>query len=111
MNAKTRPEPQILLSDGGGIYIPQMFATNLVFGAQPNQWQGVSAENLDILERGPEGEEYWEAWEEVLDQAFLVSGEGRKYTLGHDGDVWAIPDGMEWSDEEEWYVWPEEEEV
>jgi hypothetical protein len=32
-------------------------------------------------------------------------------TLHQDGDLWLIPVGMEWSDEQDAYVWPEDNEV
>lgn len=37
----------------------------------------------------------------------LATLTGERWSLYQDGALWLIPDGMEWSDEQEWYVWPD----
>ena len=75
------PDNAMLLIDGAhGRYIPQMFA--FMFKAQLN---GQDARDLS----DPDSEYYWEAWEDVLNQTFII--EGVVCTLEQDGDLWAIP--------------------
>lgn len=39
--------------------------------------------------------------------AILTTLNGQRWFLYQDGALWLVPDGMEWSDKEDWYVWPE----
>jgi hypothetical protein len=39
-----------------------------------------------------------------------VTDAGICYRLHQDGDLWLVPDGMEWDDDNEWFIWPESEE-
>jgi len=69
-------EKFILLIDGHhGVYIPQIFASNF-----PTTDWGVTEEQADILLRGPDleenAEEYWDAWDTVLNNAEWHSGNG-----------------------------------
>ncbi len=76
---------EILLSDSRGVFIPQHFALFC------KNWKGVSAEQFETLERGPEpdNEWYWDTWSEVLDSAYLNLN-GKRWTLWQDGDLFAI---------------------
>lgn len=80
----------LLLDDARGIYIPQAFAE----GFDHEHWGLTHKEdkrNLDILIKGPEGDEYWEAWHEVLDRAKATDPKTKlEYTLEQDGDLWAV---------------------
>jgi len=40
--------------------------------------------------------------------AIVTDNNGVKFTLHQDGDLWLIPQGMEWSDENETFQWPED---
>jgi hypothetical protein len=83
----------LLLSDSRGVYIPRDFAD---FGAH---WDGVTAEDLEILAVGPDHEHYWDAWDAVLGAATYIDGNDNVWHLSQDGDLWAIcPDLM--TDEE-----------
>lgn len=101
-------EPLLWLSDARGIYLPQDFADS--FADRSQFVSGVSDEDWEILESGPDHEWYWEAWEDVLNSARVKDDKGFLYFVYQDGDCWLIPDGMEWSEEEDWFVWPKEEE-
>lgn len=78
-----------LLIDGNrGIYIPKLFVENYVAKYVTNRNDLLG----DLAELGnPENEEYWEAWENVLDNAKLIDDDGRECSLYQDGDLWAIP--------------------
>jgi len=106
----TKPDMLLWLSDTRGVYIPRDFA--LSFADRDKSVSGVSAEDWKVLEAGPDGKYdwYWEAWDAVCQDAVVTDEHGVKYRVYQDGDCWLVPDGMEWSDEEETFVWPGEEE-
>jgi hypothetical protein len=90
------PESAILLIDGNaGIYVPYSFAVSYALGSLDE----VDQESFDILKHGPDHDEYWEAWETVLDTCYLRGEQGGAYYLYHDCDLWAIPVGTDaWED-------------
>ena len=72
---------EILASDGHGIYLPQHVARS--YGAElfPERNNPKNADELkeciDILMSGPTNNEYWEAWEWVLDNACIKVNRSR----------------------------------
>ncbi len=82
---------ELLIDGNRGIYIPQLFAKAALSGEFILRNKQQLQEELSILANGPEEEEYWEAWEEVLDTAILLDG-GQQYTLYQEGDLWAVPE-------------------
>ena len=99
-----QPEPLLWLSGARGIYIPRDFANS--FADRSTDVQGISQEQWDILEAGPDHEWYWEAWDEVEQDAKITDENGVIYFVYQDGDCWLIPEGMEWSDKDEFFAWP-----
>ena len=75
-----------------GIYIPQFFAESI----KRECVSGVSEEDWNILESGPDHEQYWDAWTDVLDNAELTDSSGVVWTLYQDGDLWLIPESFDW---------------
>lgn len=74
----------VCLIDGHhGIYVPQVFAEQYAGG-----WR-VNDKLLRILKDGPDNEEYWDAWQMVLDLAFYTDTDGAELALwqGQSGDV------------------------
>jgi hypothetical protein len=104
---KTKPEPLLWLSDSRGVYIPRDFAT--CFADRDKHVSGVHMEYWLTLEAGPDHEWYWEAWQDICDNAIVTDESGVRYRLHQDGDLWLIPEGMEWSHDRDWYQWPSEE--
>ena len=104
----SKPEPILWLSDARGQYIPRDFAESFERSTRDTHVSGVSAEDWAILEAGPDHEHHFETWDDVLRDAVLTGRDGTKYTLHQDGDLWAVPVGMEWSDEQDTFVWPDE---
>ncbi len=87
---------ELFLSDARGIYIPRDFAQSV----KPECLLNVSAEDLAILEAGPDGESYWDVWQDVCDNAVLVSPvDGTRYTVYQEGDCWLIEEGAQWPDD------------
>lgn len=84
----------LILSSARGIYIPRDFANDYRACIKGDSL----ADDLVCLERGPDdSEDYWGAWDRVLDNAVLVDTDGREFTLlnGVDGDVFLLNDRNE----------------
>lgn len=82
----TTQSSTVLLIDGAhGIYIPRDFADT--YGSR---FEGVSQYDIDILTTGPLHEHYWETWERVMNDTFMMI-DGHKYQLhqSSEGDLWA----------------------
>ena len=103
----SKPEIMLWLSDARGRYIPRDFANS--FADRAKTVSGVSDGDWITLENGPDTEWYWEAWDNVCNSAIVTDENGVQYRVHQDGDCWLVPDGMEWSDENETFQWPEEE--
>jgi len=103
----TKPDMLLWLNDARGVYIPRDFATS--FADRAKAVAGVSDEDWNILEAGPDNESYWDVWTEVLDRAIVTDDKGVKFTLWQESDLWLVPVGMEWDDENATYKWPAEE--
>lgn len=101
----TKPEPMLWLSDARGVYIPRDFAK--CFVDRDKAVQGVKADDWAILEAGPDHEHYWDVWTDVLDNATVTDGT-TVCRLHQDGDLWLIPVGMDWDEETNFFVWPDE---
>ncbi len=72
----------VLLVDGHyGIYIPQIFAEQFPRSITRQQKEDLS---------DPNNEFYWEAWEDVLNEATVWINDKPYYLLQED-DLWAIP--------------------
>ena len=80
----TKSNPfELMVDSHHGIYIPQIFAETVrrdLFG------ETISAEDWAILETGPDHENYWEVWDDVLNSAETEDG----ISLFQDGDLWAV---------------------
>ena len=72
----------LLLDETRGIYIPQAFAQ--LYGELLND------DDKKILLDGPDNDDYWEVWEDVLNEEYKIDGENG--TLYQDGDLWFIPE-------------------
>jgi len=75
---------EILFDGASGIYIPQRFAEE----CDADGWKNVSAEDRAILAAGPDHEQYWDAWTDVVDYAEYHE-DGNIYRLYQDGDLFA----------------------
>ena len=79
-----------------GRYIPQMFADN--YG---EAWQGFTEDDIKTVLEGPDTEDYWEAWDNITDNAFFMDASGVKWTLytnSDTGDLLAISDKFTFED-------------
>lgn len=83
-NKKTLSNIELLLSAARGIYIPRDF----IEGFNINDWNIDPSDAADCID--PHGEDYWEAWENILNNARYTASDGRVYSLYQDGDLWAV---------------------
>ena len=91
-----RFEPNLVLLDTHGVYIPQMYCSDA-----DEHWAkcvGVSYEDVLICQAGPYHEWYWEAWDNIRNDAHILS-DGVTCRLHQDGDLWEVPDGYEWPED------------
>lgn len=103
----TKPDMICFLNDARGIYIPRDFAS--AFDDRKARVSGVSDDEWEILDAGPEHDSYWDVWCDVCDNAIVTAINGTRYRLHQDGDLFLVPIGMEWDDRRDTFVWPEEE--
>ena len=102
MNRK--PEPILFLSDARGVYIPRDFANEV----RCDCLSGVDDATLDILRAGPDHEWYWEAWQDVENNATITDPTtGIAYHVYQNGDCWLLPEGMTVNDTGE-FTWDNE---
>lgn len=82
----------LLLDSARGAFIPRDFITdglNNVDEKHCSNWH-INTDDALLLALGTDLEWYWETWERVLNDAYFIADDGRKFTLHHDGDLWAI---------------------
>lgn len=74
----------LLLSDARGQYIPRDF----VQGFDLSKWTGISDYAAETCSN-PEADGYWDAWEDILDNATHTDADGNVFRLMQNGDLWA----------------------
>ena len=75
----------LLLSDCRGVKIPQDFYNNFDL----EKWHIKKSYFLNNLDK-VHSENYWSAWEEVLNNAYYLDDNGNKFVLYQDGDLFGI---------------------
>jgi hypothetical protein len=70
-----------------GIYIPQYFAKAVT----RKFVEGLTPQNWETLEAGPDDELYWDTWASVLDNAKINHPVLGACYLYQDGDLWIVP--------------------
>jgi hypothetical protein len=96
---KTVNKPQLLIDSGCGIYTPQVFAQSYNNAKNFTNYNPQLRDNLDSLSlpNSHMEDDYFEIWEEVLNNARMIIDEG-EYYLYEIEDLWAVPVG--YKDEE-----------
>ena len=103
-----KPEMMLWLSDARGVYIPRDFA--LSFKDRTKSVAGITDADWTILE-DPDHEWYWDAWADAIDRAIVTDENGHKYFLHQEGDLWLVPQGMDWDEDNQSFEWLEESEA
>ena len=96
---QTTKEPELLVNDHRGIYIPQYFCQT--YRAYITNMEEVK-EDFNICLSGPDNADYWDAWDNLINNVNFTNDKGEKYTIGNlyeSGDLWAIPEGYEWPED------------
>ena len=84
----------LILSDSRGQYIPRDFLSdddNKIDIKHCAAW-GLTEANRSQWSDAlyPDHDNYWDAWQWILDNARFQAGNGDIYTLHQDGDLWAL---------------------
>lgn len=81
----------LLLNSARGVYIPRDFVTDQYFNVDLKHCQKWHVHDDDalLLALGPDIEWYWETWERVLNNTHCTI-DGKRFTLHHDGDLFAV---------------------
>lgn len=95
-------QPNLILSDARGVYIPQNWAE--MYGtAALNEDCGIQADDVATCLEGPDAEWYWDAWTSILDSYAHKDAQGVTWILHQDGDVWEVPDTLSEVESDEFY--------
>jgi hypothetical protein len=89
---KTTLEPCLVFLDAHGIYIPQLWCSDL--DQEQSEAIGASWKDVQTCQAGPDQEWYWEAWASILDNVSMTDDNGTTWKLHQDGDLWEVPDGF-----------------
>lgn len=82
---------KILLDGARGVFIPRDF--NDCFSMK--SWNlADDDEDLVVLREGPDHEWYWDAWVSVMSKAVYFDGQGNKWYLWQDGDLFAYCEAL-----------------
>lgn len=82
---------ELIIDGNRGIYAPREFCKrsfDLRFAKLKGHQFGCDNEAIRTVLAGPDHEDYWEAWERIL-QDFNMNGK----TLHQDGDIWLLDEG------------------
>ena len=87
------PQPTLVLTDTHGVYIPQMWCSDL--DQEQSKAIGVDWKDVQTCQAGPNHECYCDAWASILDSCAFTDAKGVKWTLHQDGDLWEVPEGFD----------------
>ena len=87
---------ECIIDGHNGRYVPQCFVESFDLDA----WHIEGLEAVQYVLAGPDNEYYWEAWDFVLDAAYLIDEQGKKWTLypGESGDLFMVRGDHEWQE-------------
>lgn len=84
-----------LIDESQGRYIPQLFAKMYT---SDKRWIDADADDIEVLQLGPDTGEYWEAWEQVVYKARYMDKDGRQWSLWQEGDLFVYTgNGEQWT--------------
>ncbi len=94
-----KKELSLLVDSHHGIYSAQILAQSY------GKYLQIDRTELNILKAGPDDDNYIETWA-AIDGCEIIDESGEKYFIWQNEDIWAVPDGWEWSEEDETYIEP-----
>lgn len=87
------PEPNLVLSDSHGCYIPHLWCADVT--EADAERLGLSWWDVQQCQAGPDAEHYWEAWDGILRDCAMTDDNGVTWRLYQDGDLWEVAEGYE----------------
>lgn len=99
----TESTREVLLSDRQGVHIPRLWLRYCYLDhhwnpASRTGWIGLSKWAREVLEAGPDGEFYWEAWDTATRNVRFVSPD-HTWWLEPDGDLFVVRDDHQYEDD------------
>jgi len=93
--AYNRGHVELIVDSANGIYVPKVFARSYVLR------EADLDEDMEICSSGPDGEFYWDAWSEIIDNGTIdgLSGAVYRIFVSDNGDVFAVDDSIELDDD------------
>lgn len=90
---------ELLLDECRGRFIPRDFVNGFKIsdvrvpegGPVPNVWYGVGVADIEHCS-DYDSEWYWHAWDDILNNAWLVDENGIRWTLYQDGSLFVVPE-------------------
>ena len=88
-----------------GIYVPKIFCDRMTADDAKNA--GLSWEDVQICQSGPDAEHYWDAWDSILNNAEIRSEKGHTIRLHQDGDLFEVNETLisAWEDATGAHFW------
>jgi len=94
----------ILLADSHhGVYIPQ-FTVKDHLNHPAWDWSEVSQDDVQAVLAGPDGDWYWEAWENIMGTVIVTDDQGTRYNIMYNEDLWLVPTDINESEVEQWII-------
>ena len=93
---------ELVANSSMGRYIP-MFVCSHKLREEGWDWSGVNPQDLATIKEGPDGEFYWEAWDDIMND-LKITINGEPYQLVQNEDLWAVPMDIEPDEFEEWLI-------
>jgi len=82
----------MMIDDHHGVYQAQYFAEAILRECV----EGVTDEQWNELEKGPEEPYHWDLWNMIESNATITSPDtGTKYYIYHSGPIWLVPEGVD----------------
>lgn len=103
--------PVCVTSNQNGIYAPSVFCSSIdISQFVIPEGCGVRADDIVFVSKWDSGgdlQDLHDEWDAITTHCKVMDVWGRlSFIHENDGDIWCIPVGMEWDDEEDWFVWP-----
>lgn len=93
--AETWKDKVTCIIDGAcGIYVPKEFALRF-----PSR---IQEKDRKVLLAGPDHEEYWDVWDDVLGSVTIIDTRNMEWSLFQDGDLFAVREDVTDKEREEW---------
>lgn len=93
---KSHLEPELLVNDAAGIYIPQEFAKTYDIKENFANYDEIKDLIKELQEENSiDNEHYYDIYQDLIDKAILFMNDSKYYLYPGDGGLWAVPEGYD----------------